>query len=243
MTFIAREFAPPLIFLVLSLTPTVSSASDLQEDRLVEFLRIEMEIREVEWFIGDIEADLAAEYLCKKERFASLQELKRWAQRVVAEYFKGRILTRKEMDRFVGVCAAYTVKRKKELRPFLQEQKTKLAFLRSQSEHLRELMAREGSPQRDVTLGDHWTCSELGYTAECPREGRTGVWVCNWAGGCSDSRMTVRSFDPGSGEIVWSRYDATCDFSKGLTAEYRGTLRGGVVSGTRTIRGAGMQSK
>ena len=63
--------------------------------------------------------------------------------------------------------------------------------------------------------------------------------MCEWSGGCYDSRFSVRAYDQQTGEILLSRTDLSCEFSKGLSAEYEGTVSGGAISGRRRIVGAG----
>jgi len=89
----------------------------------------------------------------------------------------------------------------------------------------------------DRVLGNEWTCTELGFTATCTRQGSSGAFVCNWDGGCEDSLFRVMSSSDGS--ISMNRTDQKCTFSKGLTAKYKGELKGRVIKGERMIVNVG----
>jgi len=102
---------------------------------------------------------------------------------------------------------------------------------------LQQARLNECSPKASG-LGTQWSCNELGFTSTCTRQGRSGAFLCKWAGGCSDSLFRV-SWSQGSEEIYMTRTDLTCEFSKGLTAEYRGKIKGGIIKGQRRIIGAG----
>lgn len=82
-------------------------------------------------------------------------------------------------------------------------------------------------------LESDWTISEFGFGGNCRKTKGQNEWICNWSNGCSDSQFKLKSHSTKTGKIIFDRTDLTCNFSKGLKAEYECTLVGDALKDCR----------
>jgi len=165
--------------------------------------------------------------LARGEQFSDDFDPEIWVENEMGEFRKRSESIREDLKKSVGAYDNY-----------LESLAVEIQFLKDRLAELEAVPGVASNNRFPDAAGTLWEQNELGFKGTWTRMGESSMWNAKWDKGCDDSTIEITVT---GNAITASRKDGACKFSKGLTAEYTGTIQpdGTTIKGSRKITNSG----